>query len=252
MGDNTYPPAHVASYLAQQNPNYGFYNSRGQFYFNPALGISSEYVSPATLPNYPLEQGANVSEIVRNAQNKSIFNALNAQAQQVKCGIRSQNGPIFSSYRELMSYTQAQYAQAVPGTTSTPTYSINTLFNPQQTCVNYTYLVSIDCSGYDFSVPSTTVTRTGVSFASTSVVTIQLVNIANISAVGSITFTIAGYNFANTIIKIENVVQPTIFSILTPTQIILSPINGQLLSYSLIQLILPSPTAVFSTVVISS
>jgi hypothetical protein len=252
MGDNTFPPARVANYLAQQNPNYGLYNARGQFYFNPVLGISSEYVSPATLPNYPLDQGANVSEIVRNTQNISIFNALNAQAQQVKCGIRSQNGPIFSSYRELMAYTQAQYAQAIPGTTSSPTYSINTLFNPQQTCVTYSTILSIDCSGTNFATPSTSITRTNVAFASTSNVILQLVNLANIGAVNSIRFTITGYNFANTIIKIENRVQPTIFSSGSPTVITLSPIVGQLLSYSLIQLILPSNATVFTSVVISS
>jgi hypothetical protein len=252
MGDNTYPPAPSASYVEAASLNYGLYNSKGQYYFNPALGISSEYVSPATLPNYPIQQGGNASQIINNTQNNFIFNALNTQALQVKCGIRSKAGPIFSSYRELMAYTQAQYSQAIPGTTNTPTYSINNLFNPQQSCVNYSTIVSIDLSGYDFSVPSTSVTRTNITFNSSSVVTVQLVNVANIGAINSIQFNISGYNFASTIIKIENQVEPIIFNSGAPTQIYLKPIAGQLLSYSLIQLILPANTAVFTSVVVSN
>ena len=253
MGENTYPPAPSASYVEAASLNYGLYNSKGQYYFNPALGISSEYVSPATLPNYPIQQGGNARQLTANTQNNFIFNALNAQSLQVKCGLRSQAGPIFSSYRELMAYTQAQYSQAIPGTTSTPTYSIETLFNPQQTCVTYSTIVSIDVSGVDFSVPSTTVTRANVTFDSTSVVTLQIVNVANPGGINSIQFNAAGgYSFAATIIKIENQIEPTSFNIGLATRITLTPIAGQLQSYSLIQLILPAPLSAFTSVVVGA
>ena len=143
------PPA--APYTTQQNPNYGLYNSKGQFIFDPALGISSTYVTPASLPSFPIQAGGNASQVTSNQENKSVFTALNLQQEQVRAGVRTLNGPIFKSYREQMAYLQAQYTQplakpnpavVVPPTpaapfgptisVSTPTqtiYSTNTLFD---------------------------------------------------------------------------------------------------------------------------
>lgn len=74
-----------------------------------------------------------------NQNEISLFNALNAQQQQVyntqtnpslPLGQRrTLNGPIFKSDRDRLMYIKAQYSQAIPGTTATPTYSVNTLFN---------------------------------------------------------------------------------------------------------------------------
>jgi len=141
------PPA--APYTTQQNPNYGLYNSKGQFVFNPALGISNTYVSPASLPNFPIQAGGNASQIHANNENKTIFNALNLQQEQVRAGVRTLNGPVFKSYRDQMAYLQAQYTQPLPKpnpaatqppTAATPTtiavtaptqtiYSTSTLFD---------------------------------------------------------------------------------------------------------------------------
>lgn len=129
MSENTSPPCPTANYTDQQNINYGFYNSQGQFLFNPVLNISGEYVSPATLPQFPIRAQGDASQMTTNANNKSIFAALNMQSAQVAANKRSLNIPIFKSYREQIAYIQGQYTQAVPGTTSAPTYSINTLFN---------------------------------------------------------------------------------------------------------------------------
>jgi len=129
MSENTFPPAPTANYVDQQNINYGFYNSAGQFLFNPVLNISGEYVSPATLPQFPIRGQGNAREMTTNNNNKSIFAALNMQTLQVAANKRSLNIPIFKSYREQIAYIQGQYTQAVPGTTSSPTYSVNTLFN---------------------------------------------------------------------------------------------------------------------------
>jgi hypothetical protein len=129
MSENTSPPCPTANYTDQQNINYGFYNSQGQFLFNKALNISGEYVSPATLPQFPIRAQGDASQLTTNANNKSIFAALNMQSAQVAANKRSLNGPIFKSYREQIAYIQGQYTQAVPGTTSAPTYSVNTLFN---------------------------------------------------------------------------------------------------------------------------
>jgi hypothetical protein len=141
------PPA--APYTTQQNPNYGLYNSDGQFIFNPALNISNTYVSPASLPSFPIQAGGNASQITSNQENKSVFTALNLQQEQVRAGMRTLNGPIFKSYREQMAYIQAQYTQplpkpnpaaTLPPTVTTPTtisvstptqtiYSTSTLFD---------------------------------------------------------------------------------------------------------------------------
>lgn len=106
------PPA--APYTAQQNPNYGLYNSDGQFIFNPALNISNTYVSPSSLPSFPIQAGGNASQLTSNHENKSVFTALNLQQEQVRAGVRTLNGPIFKSYREQMAYIQAQYTQPLP------------------------------------------------------------------------------------------------------------------------------------------
>lgn len=137
------PP--TSAYTTQQNINNGFYNSKGQFIFNPNLDISNSYVSPASIPSYPLQPGSNASQIHVNQNDKAIFTALNLQQQQVLAtqqgtatGInrRTLNGPIFTSYRELNSYIKAQYTQGIPVYSpkpylnTQPPYSVNTtLFN---------------------------------------------------------------------------------------------------------------------------
>ena len=131
--------APTAAYTDQQNINYGFYNSKGQFLFGKTPDISNQYVSPATLPSFPVRPGGNASQIHTNLSEISLFNALNAQQQQVyntqtnpnlpQSQRRTLNGPIFKSDRDRLMYIKAQYSQAVPGTTSNPTYSVNTLFN---------------------------------------------------------------------------------------------------------------------------
>ena len=141
------PPA--APYTTQQNPNYGLYNSKGQFIFGKSPDISNTYVTPASLPNFPIQAGGNASQITSNHENKSVFTALNLQQEQVRAGVRTLNGPIFKSYREQMAYIQAQYTQplakpnpaaTLPPTAATPTtvsvstptqtiYSTSTLFD---------------------------------------------------------------------------------------------------------------------------
>jgi len=131
--------APTAPYTDQQNINYGLFNSKGQFIFGTNPDISNQYVSPATLPSFPIRPGGNASQIHTNQNEISLFNALNAQQQQVyntqtnpslPLGQRrTLNGPIFKSDRDRLMYIKAQYSQAIPGTTATPTYSVNTLFN---------------------------------------------------------------------------------------------------------------------------
>jgi len=131
--------APTAAYTDQQNINYGLYNSKGQFLFGSIPDISNQYVSPATLPSFPVRPGGNASQIHTNLSEISLFNALNAQQQQVyntqtnpnlpQSQRRTLNGPIFKSDRDRLMYIKAQYSQAIPGTTSATTYSVNTLFN---------------------------------------------------------------------------------------------------------------------------
>jgi hypothetical protein len=138
-----------APYTTQQNPNYGLYNSDGQFIFGQSPDISNTYVSPASLPSFPIQAGGNASQLTSNHENKSVFTALNLQQEQVRAGKRTLNGPIFKSYREQMAYIQAQYTQPLPKqnpaatqppTATTPTtvsvstptqtiYSTSTLFD---------------------------------------------------------------------------------------------------------------------------
>jgi hypothetical protein len=118
-----------ANYTDQQNTTYGFYNSKGQFLFNQTPDISGQYTSPATLPNFNVRQGGDASQIRRNAENKTLFNALNAQSLQVQANKRSWTPPVFQSHQDLLKYIQAQYTQQLPGTPKAPTfYSVNTLF----------------------------------------------------------------------------------------------------------------------------
>jgi hypothetical protein len=118
-----------ANYTDQQNTTYGFYNSKGQFLFNQNPDISGQYTSPATLPQFNVRQGGDASQIRRNAENKTLFNALNAQSLQVQANKRSWTAPIFKSHQDLLKYVQAQYTQQLPGTPKAPTfYSVDTLF----------------------------------------------------------------------------------------------------------------------------
>ena len=116
-------------YTDQQNTQFGFWNTKGQFYFDPRLSISGDYVSPATQPQFNVRRGGDASQIRRNAENKTLFNALNAQSTQVQANQRSWTAPIFKSHQDLLKYVQAQYTQQLPGTPRAPTnYNIGTLF----------------------------------------------------------------------------------------------------------------------------
>ena len=247
MSENTFPPTPTANYVDQQNINYGLYNSKGQFLFNPALNISGEYVSPATLPQFPIRGQGDASQLTTNANNKSIFAALNAQSREVACNTRSLNRPIFKSYREQMAYIQGQYTQAIPGTTSTPTYSINTLFNPQFSCVNYTYLIQLNASGANFNVAPPAMI-TGLTFPSSAVLTFQIVNGGPVGSINVLFFNLTSFDFTGTVAKIENQVVPTYVDPINPSSIQLTPILGLLQTYSIITLILPSPISTFTQV----
>jgi hypothetical protein len=114
-------------YTSPKNTIYGFWDSKGRFIFNQDL--SGEYISPASLPNFPIRQGGNGSQIVANTGNRTLFNALNAQTNQVNNNQRSWAGPVFKSHQDLMRYIQAQYTQPLPGTPQAGTnYNIGTLF----------------------------------------------------------------------------------------------------------------------------
>jgi hypothetical protein len=117
-----------ADYTDQQNTTYGFWNPQGQYIFNPALSISGEYTSPATLTTFPIRRSGDASQIRTNTQNRTIFNALNAQQQQVQQNKRSANGPLFKSHQEMLSYIQGQYTQPLPGLTNQPIYTVANLF----------------------------------------------------------------------------------------------------------------------------
>jgi len=116
-------------YTDPQNTVYGFWNSKGQLKLGGNPDISNQYVSPATLPQFNVRQGGDASQIRRNAENKTLFNALNAQSVQVQANQRSWTAPIFKSHQDLLKYVQAQYTQQLPGTPKAPTnYNIGTLF----------------------------------------------------------------------------------------------------------------------------
>jgi hypothetical protein len=127
-----------SAYTTQQNPNYGFYNVRGQFLFGQTPDISGQYVSPATLPQYPIEKGGYASEITRLRGNNTFFNSINAQVRQVNAGIggiatppiRSWTQPVFKSQQDKIRYIQAQYSQPLPGIRPVFTEPVATLYQP--------------------------------------------------------------------------------------------------------------------------
>jgi len=122
------PQSSRADYTDQQNTTYGFWNPQGQYIFNPALSISGEYTSPATLTTFPIRRTGDASQIRTNTQNRTIFNALNAQQQQVQQNKRSAVGPLFKSHQEMLSYIQGQYTQPLPGLTNQTIYTVANLF----------------------------------------------------------------------------------------------------------------------------
>ena len=135
------PTSSGAAYTDPQSTHYGYFNSKGQILLGynavkpyasgtyiDVSSVSSQYVSPASLPSFPLRPGSNQSQITANNQAKTIFNSLNAQSNQVAAGLRRAQLPIFQSDQDRIRYIQAQYSQPIPGTTNAPTYSVNTLF----------------------------------------------------------------------------------------------------------------------------
>jgi hypothetical protein len=117
----------AVDYTDPKNRTYGFWDSKGRFIFNQDL--SGEYISPASMPNYPIRQGGDISQIISNTGNRTLFNALNAQTNQVNNNQRSWAGPVFKSHQDLMRYIQAQYTQPIPGTPQAGTnYNTGTLF----------------------------------------------------------------------------------------------------------------------------
>jgi hypothetical protein len=134
-GMNCAQPPPQAAYTAQQNTTYGFYNAAGQFIFDPALGISSEYTSPATLQSYPLQPGSYASQVIRNNADRCLFASMNTQATQYSTGqknLLANNQPLFKSHQDLMRYIQGQYTQRLPGTGGPPNsiYTVNSLAPP--------------------------------------------------------------------------------------------------------------------------
>jgi hypothetical protein len=121
------PQASRADYTDQQNTNFGFWNPQGQFLFGTP-SLSGEYVSPATQPHFPVRGLGDASEIRRNQENRTVFNALNAQQQQVQQNKRSNNNPIFKSHQDMLKYIQGQYTQPYPGTTNQTLYTVSNLF----------------------------------------------------------------------------------------------------------------------------
>ena len=135
IGQNCSNPPPQAPYTAQQNTSYGFYNAAGQFLFNPALGISGDYTSPATLQSYPLQPGSYGSQLIKNQGDRALFGAMNIQATQYSTGqknLLANNQPLFKSHQDLMRYIQGQYTQQLPGTGARPNslYTLNSLAPP--------------------------------------------------------------------------------------------------------------------------
>jgi len=134
-GMNCSNPPPQAAYTTQQNTTYGFFNPTGQFLFDPVLGISSEYVSPATLQSFPLQPGSYASQLTRNQGDKALFASMNVQATQFSTGqknLLANNQPLFKSHQDLMRYIQGQYTQRLPGTGGPPNsiYTLNSLAPP--------------------------------------------------------------------------------------------------------------------------
>jgi len=76
-----------------------------------------------TNPNWPLNQGANQSEILNNTKAKNIFVSINNLKDQGAAFGR--NAPVFKSEQEKIAYLQAQYSQAY----YLPKKGINTLYS---------------------------------------------------------------------------------------------------------------------------
>lgn len=145
-GLNCSQAAPQAAYTEQQNTTYGFWNASGQFKFDPALDISNQYVSPATLQSYPLPPGAYASQVIKNQGDKALFHSTNAQMTQFQRSFDgtgtpansrnwlANNQPTFKSHQDLMRYIQAQYTQPLPGTNQGQTlYTVNSLAPPYPT-----------------------------------------------------------------------------------------------------------------------
>ena len=136
------PPRSVgAAYTDPQNTSYGFFNSKGQLALGPRTlppyktgpnidpsNVSLSYTSPASIQTFPVRPGGDSSQITANNQAKAIFHSMNLQSEQVAAGVRRPQYPLFSSQQDLIRYIQGQYTQAIPGTTTAKTYSVNTLF----------------------------------------------------------------------------------------------------------------------------
>jgi hypothetical protein len=132
---NCAKPPPQAAYTAQQNTAYGFYNATGQFLFDPALNISGDYTSPATLQSYPLQPGSYASQVIKNNGDRCLFASMNIQATQFSTGqknLLANNQPLFKSHQDLMRYIQGQYTQRLPGTGGPPNsiYTVNSLAPP--------------------------------------------------------------------------------------------------------------------------
>jgi len=131
------PRSSGAAYTDPQNTNFGYFNATGQILLGPRAlapqdfsGVSSQYVSPASVQTFPIRPGGDASQITANTRAKALFNSLNAQSQQVSAGKRQIQYPMFASQQDRIRYVQAQYSQPIPGTTASPTYSVNSLFSP--------------------------------------------------------------------------------------------------------------------------
>jgi len=137
------PRSSGAPYTDLQSTTFGYFNSKGQILLGPnALrpfqdssgtyidpsNVSVQYVSPATVQTFPIRPGGDAAQITANNQAKAIFNSLNLQSEQVACGLRRPQYPIFASQQDRIRYIQGQYTQPIPGTTNTKIYSVNTLF----------------------------------------------------------------------------------------------------------------------------
>jgi len=129
---SSYPPtlnsqSSRTDYTDQQNTTFGYWNAKGQFLFGTP-SLSGEYVSPASQPHFPVRGSGDASEIRRNQENRTVFNALNAHQQQVPHNRRSHNNPIFKSHQDMLKYIQGQYTQPQPGTTNQTLYTAANLF----------------------------------------------------------------------------------------------------------------------------
>jgi hypothetical protein len=89
-------------------------------WFNSQSNVAYPF---STNPNWPLNTGANTSEIRMNQEAKTIF--TNVNQRKANGTLFSSQFPTFNSYQELIKYKQAQYSQAV----YLPKQGINTLYS---------------------------------------------------------------------------------------------------------------------------